>query len=299
MEREIPLRIVLVQPPRDVVFCLQRGKTEIVSPVRATGDDLAFDLSLRVRDGRPDGLPNFLGAFAQGPPAGRFVYFNSGTCAGQADSCWTRRGKVPLSGITWPMIEEVLATPDAVLEARVAGTARDGGPACATVPLLASGWRIVKARSLTASVEPSADSRIETAARATDPRLQEIIRGLRALIEEAVAEVAETVNPWGLPTFELNGPLGYFSVAQNHITFGFHRGTSLADPKGLLEGTGKNLRHVKLRRMEDLRRDGLRELVEAAARLNRESPAQGMGQGSKKARPPRGGLADPQGGSRA
>jgi hypothetical protein len=158
MEREIPLRITLVRPPRDVVFCLQRGKAEIVSPVRATGDDLAFDLSLRVGE-RPGGLPNFLGAFAQGPPAARFVYFNSGTCAGQADSCWTRRGKVPLAGITWPMIEEVLTTPDAVLEARIAGTARDGGPACATVPLLESGWRIAKARSSTASAGNGAGSK--------------------------------------------------------------------------------------------------------------------------------------------
>jgi hypothetical protein len=70
--------------------------------------------------------------------------------------------------------------------------------------------------------------------------------------------------------------LGYFMTAKKHITFGFHRGTSLTDPHGLLEGTGKNLRHVKLRKMEDLRKEGLRELVEEAARLNRETPAQTM-----------------------
>ncbi len=287
MEREIPLRITLVHPPRDVVFCLQRGKTEVVSPVRATGDDLSFDFTLRVRDGRPDGLPNFLGPFAQGPPAGRFVYVNSGTSAGEAGSCWTRRAKIPLSGISWQMIEEVLAAPDTVLEARIAGTARDGGPACATVPLLEGEWRIAKGEGSKMSVEPSADSRIETTARATDPKLQEIIRGLRDLILKAVPEVAEAVNPWGLPTFELNGPMCYFMVATKHITFGFPRGTSLTDPHGLLEGTGKNLRHVKLRNVEDLRKDGLRELVEESARLNRETPAPTMGQRKK---PPRGGL---------
>ena len=143
MERTLPLRITLVQPPRDVVFCLQRGKTEIVSPVRVTGDDLSFDFSVRLGE-RPDGLPNFLGPFAQGPPAGRFVYVNSGTSAGQAGSCWTRRAKIPLSAITWPMIEEVLAAPDHILEARIAGTAKDGGPVCATVPLLDGGWKISK-----------------------------------------------------------------------------------------------------------------------------------------------------------
>jgi len=264
MEREIPLRITLVHPPRDVVFCLQRGKGEIVSPVRASGDDLSFELSVRVREGREDGLPNFLGPFTQGPPVGRFVYVNSGTSAGQVDSRWTRRAKVPLSGISWPLIEEALAAPDAVLEARIAGASGDGGPACATVPLLEGGWRIAK-------------TRIDKATHPSDPKLQEIVRGLRVLIQKVVPEVTETVNPWGIPTFELNGPMCYFMVATKHITFGFPRGTSLADPHGLLEGTGKDMRHVKLRNVEDLQREGLRELVEEAARLNRESPAKGMG----------------------
>jgi hypothetical protein len=289
MEREIPLRITLVHPPRDVVFCLQRGKKEIVSPVRASGDDLSFELSVRVRDGRADGLPNFLGPFTQGPPAGRFVYVNSGTSAGEAGSRWTRRAKVPLSGITWALIEEALAAPDAVLEARIAGMSRDGGPACATVPLLEGGWRVTKTQDASANAEPSADARIDTAARATDPKLQEIIRGLRELIQEVVPEITETVNPWGIPTFELNGPMCYFMVATKHITFGFPLGTSLTDPKGLLEGTGKNMRHVKLRNVEDLRREGLRELVEEAARLNRETPSPSMGRREKE-RPPRGGL---------
>ena len=263
MEREIPLRITLVHPPRDVVFCLQRGKQEIVSPVRASGDDLSFELSVRVREGRADGLPNFLGPFTQGPQTGRFVYVNSGTRAGEAGSCWTRRAKVPLSGITWPLIEEALAA-DAVLEARIAGMSGDGGPACATVPLLEGGWHLAKAR-------------IDKATRPSDPKLEEIIRGLRELIQEVVPEITETVNPWGIPTFELNGPLCYLMVATKHITFGFPRGTSLTDPRGLLEGTGKNMRHVKLRNLEDLQREGLRELVEEAARLNRETPAKGMG----------------------
>jgi hypothetical protein len=279
MERELPLRITLIHPPGDVVFCLQRGKEEIVSPVRATGGDLSFELSVRVRDGRADGLPNFLGPFTQGPPAGRFVYVNSGTSAGEADSCWTRRAKVPLSGITWPLIDAVLAAPDAVLEARIVGVAGDGGPACATVPLLEDGWHIAKAQGLSASAKPSTDARIDKAARPTDPKLQEIVRELRELIQEVVPEATETVNPWGIPIFELNGPMCYFMVAKKHITFGFPRGTSLTDPKGLLEGTGKNLRHVKLRKVEDLQQDGLHELVEEAARLNRESPAPSMGRG--------------------
>jgi hypothetical protein len=280
MERNLPLRITFLQPPRDVVFCLQSGKTEIVSPVRSAGGDLSFDFNVRVGQ-RPDGQPNFLGPFAQGPPAGRFVYVNSGTCAGQAESAWTRRAKIHLSSISWPLIEEALAAPDGILEARIAGTSRDGGPACATVPLLDGGWKTAKGQSAPATAAAATKARIVTAIQPQDPELQAIVRGLRELVQEVVPEVTETVNPWGIPTFELKGPLCHVMTATKHISFGFQRGTSLDDPNGLLEGTGKNMRHVKLRNVKDLHREGLRELIENAVRLNRESPAPKMGRSGK------------------
>lgn len=131
------------------MFQMQRGqggKVDLVSPAHVSQDSQAFDFALRVGE-RPDGQPNFLGPFAQGPPDGRFVYVNSGTLAGQANSCWTRRAKVHLSGITRQMIEQVLADPEAVLEARIWGLAKDGGPACATVPILDGGWQISRRTS--------------------------------------------------------------------------------------------------------------------------------------------------------
>lgn len=61
-------------------------------------------------------------------------------------------------------------------------------------------------------------------------------------------------------------------AGKNHVTFGFTRGTSLDDPAGLLEGTGKNLRHVKVKTAEQLRDADLRQLILDAAALNGESP---------------------------
>lgn len=141
VDPEIPLRITLVHPPSRVVFCLQRGRAELVSPTEAAGEQVSFDFTLRVHGDRTSGPPNLRGAFAQGPPATRFVYVNSGTLAGQDGSCWTRRAKVPLSGITWELIEQAMSNPGTVLEARIRGTAQDGGPACASVPVLEGGWR--------------------------------------------------------------------------------------------------------------------------------------------------------------
>jgi hypothetical protein len=49
--------------------------------------------------------------------------------------------KVPLKGITWEQVEEATAAPDYVLETTAPGVSRDGGPACATVPLI-GGWQV-------------------------------------------------------------------------------------------------------------------------------------------------------------
>lgn len=55
------------------------------------------------------------------------------------------------------------------------------------------------------------------------------------------------------------------------VSLVFMRATSLDDPAGLLEGTGKKLRHVKVRSPEELaeRRDGIRALLEQAATVAR------------------------------
>jgi hypothetical protein len=141
-ETELPLRIVVEQAPKGVSFAVQLGRKELLPPVHRRGRDLVFELQLRIKRG-VDGQIVFLGSAAQGPPHDRFVYLNSGTMAGQADSPWTRRAKVKLAGIDSRLAAQTLSRPGARLEARIAGTGRDGGPSCATVPLQGSGWQII------------------------------------------------------------------------------------------------------------------------------------------------------------
>jgi len=106
--------------------------------------------------------------------------------------------------------------------------------------------------------------------------LRELAQGLRRLMKKTVPGTRESVNPWKIPTFESNGPMCFFMVGKNHVTFGFLRGTSLPDPAGLLEGEGKNLRHVKLHLMDDLSEPALKKLIQAAAKLNKKEPMEGM-----------------------
>ena len=139
MERELQLRIVLVRPPGGIDFALQKGKGsqwDLVQNQRSrTGHDLTFEFEVRVGESAKK-EPNFLGPYVQGPSGGRFVYVNIGTYAGQEDSPWGRRLKVPLIGITWQMVDA------GVLTTRVPGTAKDGSPTCATVKPF-DGWHRV------------------------------------------------------------------------------------------------------------------------------------------------------------
>ena len=109
-----------------------------------------------------------------------------------------------------------------------------------------------------------------------EQKLADVAQRLRLLMKKTVADCTETVNPWKLPTFESNGPMCYFSIGTDHVTFGFLRGTSLPDPAKLLEGTGKSLRHVKLRTAAEVQKPALKKLIRSAARLNEKEPMQGM-----------------------
>ena len=131
MKHEIPIRITVAEPLGEVWLRVQKGRCELVAPTSESKKGTVFDLTVNVE--LKDGTPNFLGSFAQGPKGARFVYVNSGTYAGQSDSCWARRAKISLMNITAEQIEKVLASPNARLELSFAGVGRDGGPTCASL----------------------------------------------------------------------------------------------------------------------------------------------------------------------
>ncbi|MGI8734979.1 MAG: DUF5990 family protein [Pyrinomonadaceae bacterium] len=147
MEHELTLRIVLEKPPAGVDFGLQKGKGnsyDTIQTQRSEGKDLHFEFPVRSKATGKDSIPNFLGSFVQGPTGERFVYIDIGTYAGQTETCWSRRLKVPLRGITWEMINEA-AEGKSILETRVLGTGRDGSPTCATVKPF-PGWKLAQTK---------------------------------------------------------------------------------------------------------------------------------------------------------
>lgn len=57
---------------------------------------------------------------------------------------------------------------------------------------------------------------------------------------------------------------GYVNAFRNHVNVGFFRGAELADPARLLEGTGKCMRHVKLRPYRRVDVAALTKLIQSA-----------------------------------
>lgn len=58
----------------------------------------------------------------------------------------------------------------------------------------------------------------------------------------------------------------YVATFKAHVNVGFFRGAELADPAHQLEGTGKYMRHVKLRSDDNINEKALTRLIAAAHR---------------------------------
>jgi hypothetical protein len=61
-----------------------------------------------------------------------------------------------------------------------------------------------------------------------------------------------------------DAPFGYVNSFKSHVNVGFFYGAVLEDPAGLLEGSGKRMRHVKLKPGSELDTAALRDLIDAA-----------------------------------
>lgn len=110
----------------------------------------------------------------------------------------------------------------------------------------------------------------EDAISESSPQAQKLARALRKLVADVYPEAVEVPWPnqqvigYGVGPKKQTEHFGYIGAHSNHINLGFNYGSELADPEGLLEGTGKKFRHVKIQKPDDVTRPALRELIRAA-----------------------------------
>ncbi len=110
------------------------------------------------------------------------------------------------------------------------------------------------------------------------PGVRQVFAVLQALVREVMPDASEQLDlPDRLVAFGFGPPGGVrmrnLAVAliphAAHVNVQFADGAALDDPSGIVEGTGKRIRHVKSRTIEDVARPQLRALLEEQARVRR------------------------------
>ena len=97
------------------------------------------------------------------------------------------------------------------------------------------------------------------------PKNQAIIRALRRFVKRVQPGLDEAVK-WGNGCWlGRDGPVAYVYSATGYVQFGFFRGSSLKDPKGLLEGSGRYVRHTKVRASSGIDERAFAALLRQAA----------------------------------
>ena len=62
----------------------------------------------------------------------------------------------------------------------------------------------------------------------------------------------------------------HIATYAGHVNIGFSRGTELDDPEGILQGTGKRIRHIRLGSASDLKKASIKKLIKAAVAQGHE-----------------------------
>ena len=104
------------------------------------------------------------------------------------------------------------------------------------------------------------------------PPVRDLALRTRALIREVLPDVVEV--PWprqrtagfGVGPRKMSEHFCYIAVLPDRVNLGFNYGSELPDPEGLLQGTGKLFRHVKIASPDALENPALRRLLEVASR---------------------------------
>jgi hypothetical protein len=100
------------------------------------------------------------------------------------------------------------------------------------------------------------------------PDQRAIAGQLHRLIVAAVPSVQSGLK-WGMPFYSKDGMLCFIMVAKEHVNLGFVKGSSLRDPKKLLEaGSSKTMRAIRLSSAKEIQAAGVKALVKQAAALN-------------------------------
>jgi hypothetical protein len=102
----------------------------------------------------------------------------------------------------------------------------------------------------------------------TEPKLRKLVRSLDALIRKAAPDLVASLK-WGNLTYHLDRNVCAIIAHDGYVNLQIWDGSAIDDPHGLLEGTGKTMRHTKVIPDKPLNRRAVAAIVRAAAELAR------------------------------
>lgn len=107
-----------------------------------------------------------------------------------------------------------------------------------------------------------------------DPATRRVALALRQLVLEELAPCHENIYDaysavaigYG-PTGRLRDGICHIAVYSQHVNLGFNFGATLPDPNGILEGSGNQIRHIKISALDDIGRPELRSYLRRACQV--------------------------------
>lgn len=137
------------------------------------------------------------------------------------------------------------------------------------------GVRRPRERKARSEVPPS----VERYILAQRPRHRPLLRLLRKVVREALPGVGEELK-WGQPCYLVGREkVACLYIIGDRVNLGLFHGAELDDPKGLLEGSGKGMRHIEVVVPSDIKRREFTILLEQAAGLETGSIGVARGRG--------------------
>ena len=96
--------------------------------------------------------------------------------------------------------------------------------------------------------------------------LRELVIGELAPCHENIYDAYNAVALGYGPTEGLKEGICHIAVYAHHVNLGFNQGATLGDPRKVLRGSGKHIRHITLKDSDDLKRPELREYLRQASK---------------------------------
>jgi hypothetical protein len=113
-----------------------------------------------------------------------------------------------------------------------------------------------------------------------DNSVQQLALRLRTVVLRTLGPCHESIydayNAVALgygPTDRFKDFICHIAVYTKHVNLGFNRGASLPDPRGVLTGSGKSIRHITIETPADLERPEIEEFLKAAQKQAGQSGA--------------------------